>query len=245
MPAEACRSRRRTCSSSTGWATRSARSTATSAARRAFSARPPPTAPTRRPRRRTRDTSHVTYELDPYAGWMPDVEDIRNKVRYNDSIAGILLLSPDNPTGAVYPREIARGDRGDRARARHLHHRRRDLRQHRLQRRRAASHERVDRRRAGDRDAGDQQGVPVAGRPLRLARGPEPGPGRAPSTPTSTVSWRPSGWRYPPPRCPSSRSRGSSAIPATPTTCSGPAPRRSVDGRTRSWRPSRGASTSS
>jgi alanine-synthesizing transaminase len=50
--------------------------------------------------------NHVTYELDPYNGWMPDVEDIRNKVKYNDSIAGILLLSPDNPTGAIYPREI-------------------------------------------------------------------------------------------------------------------------------------------
>lgn len=49
--------------------------------------------------------SHVTYELDPYNGWLPDVDDIRNKVKYNDSIAGILLLSPDNPTGAVYPRE--------------------------------------------------------------------------------------------------------------------------------------------
>ncbi len=50
--------------------------------------------------------NHVTYELDPCNGWMPDMEDIRNKVKYNDSIAGILLLSPDNPTGAVYPREI-------------------------------------------------------------------------------------------------------------------------------------------
>lgn len=50
--------------------------------------------------------SHVTYELDPTNGWMPDVDDIRNKVKYNDSIAGILLLSPDNPTGAVYPPEI-------------------------------------------------------------------------------------------------------------------------------------------
>jgi aspartate/methionine/tyrosine aminotransferase len=48
--------------------------------------------------------NHVTYELDPYNGWLPDIEDIRNKVKYNDSIAGILLLSPDNPTGAVYPR---------------------------------------------------------------------------------------------------------------------------------------------
>jgi len=50
--------------------------------------------------------SHLAYQLDPYHGWMPDVDDIRNKVKYNDSIAGILLLSPDNPTGAVYPREI-------------------------------------------------------------------------------------------------------------------------------------------
>lgn len=50
--------------------------------------------------------NHVTYDLDPYNGWLPDVDDIRKKVKYNDSIAGILLLSPDNPTGAVYPREI-------------------------------------------------------------------------------------------------------------------------------------------
>jgi aspartate/methionine/tyrosine aminotransferase len=50
--------------------------------------------------------NHVTYNLDPAQGWMPDVEDIRNKVKYNDSIAGILILTPDNPTGAVYPRPI-------------------------------------------------------------------------------------------------------------------------------------------
>ena len=50
--------------------------------------------------------SQVTYELDPYNGWMPDVEDIRLKCKYNDSIAGILLLTPDNPTGAVYPLDL-------------------------------------------------------------------------------------------------------------------------------------------
>ncbi len=49
---------------------------------------------------------HVTYMLDPHNGWLPDVDDIRNKVKYNDSIAGILLLTPDNPTGAVYPRAL-------------------------------------------------------------------------------------------------------------------------------------------
>jgi aspartate/methionine/tyrosine aminotransferase len=50
--------------------------------------------------------NHVTYQLDPHNGWMPDVEDIKNRVKYNDSIAGILLLTPDNPTGAVYPRDL-------------------------------------------------------------------------------------------------------------------------------------------
>ena len=52
---------------------------------------------------------HLTYELDPQAGWLPDLDDLRLKVRYNDSIAGILLINPDNPTGAVYPREVVEG----------------------------------------------------------------------------------------------------------------------------------------
>ena len=49
---------------------------------------------------------HLTYQLDPANGWMPDLEDLENKVKYNDSIAGILLINPDNPTGVVYPREF-------------------------------------------------------------------------------------------------------------------------------------------
>ncbi len=49
---------------------------------------------------------HLTYELDPTNKWLPDVEDIRNKVRYNPTIAGILIINPDNPTGVVYPRAI-------------------------------------------------------------------------------------------------------------------------------------------
>jgi len=49
---------------------------------------------------------HLTYELDPHNKWMPDMEDLRMKVKYNDSIAAILLINPDNPTGAVYPREV-------------------------------------------------------------------------------------------------------------------------------------------
>ncbi len=48
----------------------------------------------------------VTYKLDPKNNWIPDLEDIRNKIKYNDSIVGILIINPDNPTGMVYPKEI-------------------------------------------------------------------------------------------------------------------------------------------
>ncbi len=49
---------------------------------------------------------HLTYTLDPENNWMPDLVDLENKIKYNDSIAGILLINPDNPTGAVYPKEF-------------------------------------------------------------------------------------------------------------------------------------------
>ncbi len=50
--------------------------------------------------------NHLTYELDSDNGWMPNLQDIENKVKYNDAIAGILIINPDNPTGAVYPRSV-------------------------------------------------------------------------------------------------------------------------------------------
>ena len=49
---------------------------------------------------------HLTYELDPGKNWMPDLVDLENKIKFNDSIAGLLLINPDNPTGAVYPRRL-------------------------------------------------------------------------------------------------------------------------------------------
>ena len=49
---------------------------------------------------------HLTYDLLPEKNWLPDLEDIENKVKYNDSIAGILLINPDNPTGSVYGKEM-------------------------------------------------------------------------------------------------------------------------------------------
>jgi len=48
----------------------------------------------------------VTYILDPNHLWYPDLEDIENHIKYNPAVAGILVINPDNPTGAVYPTEV-------------------------------------------------------------------------------------------------------------------------------------------
>jgi aspartate/methionine/tyrosine aminotransferase len=37
---------------------------------------------------------------------MPDVKDIRDKVHFDANVAGLLIINPDNPTGAVYPHEV-------------------------------------------------------------------------------------------------------------------------------------------
>jgi aspartate/methionine/tyrosine aminotransferase len=50
----------------------------------------------------------VTYILDPNHNWYPDLEDIENHIKYNPAVAGILIINPDNPTGAVYPEHILR-----------------------------------------------------------------------------------------------------------------------------------------
>ena len=52
---------------------------------------------------------HFAYDLDPHNRWLPDLDDLRLKVKHNDSIAGITLINPDNPTGTVYPREVLEG----------------------------------------------------------------------------------------------------------------------------------------
>ncbi len=48
----------------------------------------------------------VTYKLDPDNNWYPDLDDLRLSVKYNPTISGILVINPDNPTGAVYPERI-------------------------------------------------------------------------------------------------------------------------------------------
>jgi aspartate/methionine/tyrosine aminotransferase len=47
---------------------------------------------------------HITYELNPEDKWRPNIQDLRMKVKYNPNILGILIINPNNPTGAVYPK---------------------------------------------------------------------------------------------------------------------------------------------
>lgn len=51
----------------------------------------------------------VTYRLDPNNHWYPDLDDLEKRIKYNPAVAGILIINPDNPTGAVYPESILRG----------------------------------------------------------------------------------------------------------------------------------------
>ncbi len=53
-------------------------------------------------------TSPVSYLLDPARRWYPDLDDLRLSVRYNPAISGLLIINPDNPTGAVYPEPVLR-----------------------------------------------------------------------------------------------------------------------------------------
>ena len=50
----------------------------------------------------------IVYRLLPNQGWMPDMEELENRVKYNESITGLMIINPDNPTGAVYPPAVVR-----------------------------------------------------------------------------------------------------------------------------------------
>jgi len=46
----------------------------------------------------------VHYMCDEQSNWYPDIDDIRAKI--NSRTQGIVIINPNNPTGAVYPREV-------------------------------------------------------------------------------------------------------------------------------------------
>ncbi|GAB3277622.1 pyridoxal phosphate-dependent aminotransferase [Kineosporia babensis] len=49
----------------------------------------------------------VHYVCDESSGWMPDLADIEAKI--TDRTMGLVIINPNNPTGAVYPREVLEG----------------------------------------------------------------------------------------------------------------------------------------
>jgi alanine-synthesizing transaminase len=49
----------------------------------------------------------VHYVCDEQAGWQPDLADIERKISKNTR--GIVIINPNNPTGAVYSREVLEG----------------------------------------------------------------------------------------------------------------------------------------
>ena len=49
----------------------------------------------------------VHYICDEQAGWFPDLEDIKKKI--TPRTRGIVIINPNNPTGAVYSTELLQG----------------------------------------------------------------------------------------------------------------------------------------
>jgi alanine-synthesizing transaminase len=47
------------------------------------------------------------YMCDEQAQWWPDLDDIRSKI--TSKTVGLVVINPNNPTGAVYPKEILEG----------------------------------------------------------------------------------------------------------------------------------------
>jgi alanine-synthesizing transaminase len=47
------------------------------------------------------------YLCDEATGWLPDLKDIESKITANTR--GIVVINPNNPTGALYPPEILKG----------------------------------------------------------------------------------------------------------------------------------------
>ena len=78
------------------------------------------------------DANAKYYRLDPTRGWMPDLDHLKSLV--TPATRALVVIDPNNPTGAVYPTETRRAllDFADAARA--ADSRRRGLRRSRVRR---------------------------------------------------------------------------------------------------------------
>lgn len=47
----------------------------------------------------------VLYKLDPDNNWQPDMVDLEAQINAHPDVAAILIINPNNPTGAVYSKE--------------------------------------------------------------------------------------------------------------------------------------------
>lgn len=51
------------------------------------------------------DAEPITYKLDPDNDWQPDLKDLEAQIKKHTDVAAILVINPNNPTGAVYSAE--------------------------------------------------------------------------------------------------------------------------------------------
>jgi aspartate/methionine/tyrosine aminotransferase len=47
----------------------------------------------------------IVYKLDPDKQWQPDLADLEAQIKAHPEVVGILIINPNNPTGAVYSKE--------------------------------------------------------------------------------------------------------------------------------------------
>ena len=86
----------------------------------------------------------VHYRCDEANGWIPDLADIEAKI--TDATFAIVIINPNNPTGAVYSADVVRGPGRHRPQARPGRDGRRDLREDHFRRPRAPPRRHVRRR---------------------------------------------------------------------------------------------------
>ena len=112
----------------------------------------------------------VHYRCDEENGWDPDLADIEAKITPNTQ--GLVIINPNNPTGAVYSEATVKGLVDIARRHELVDLQRRDLREDPLRRRRAPPHGVVRRRRRALPDLQRAvQGLPGLRLPRRLGDG--------------------------------------------------------------------------